>query len=265
MDASFALTGLLMGLVGGPHCVAMCGAACGALGRAARPAAAGSGVPRVAVMQGPQTGSPGALPAARPAIRSGQWAFQAGRLISYSVLGAVAAGSMQTVGWLSVQSAALRPVWTLMHVAAALLGLILLWQARQPAWLEDGALRLWHGLQSRLGHLVGPGRLPGTAPLVMGLAWGLLPCGLLYSALLVAALSPGLWQGAWVMLSFALGSALSLLAGPWLWARLRGEGAGTWAVRLAGASLFALSVWALWMGLVHDAAPWCVSPASPLS
>ena len=94
----------------------------------------------------------------------------------------------------------------------------------------------------------------------MGLAWGFLPCGLLYSALLVAALSPGPWQGASVMALFALGSSLSLLAGPWLWGRMRGSASGAWAVRLAGAALFALSVWALWMGLVHDTAPWCVTP-----
>jgi sulfite exporter TauE/SafE len=147
-----------------------------------------------------------------------------------------------------------------MHVAAALLGLALLWQARQPAWLEEGALRIWRGVQAALGPA--GGRAGGqAAPLVMGLAWGLMPCGLLYSALLVAALSPGPWQGAAVMGLFALGSSLSLLAGPWLWRRLRGAGSGAWAVRLAGAALFSISVWALWMGLVRGTAPWCLAPA----
>lgn len=253
MDSSLALTALLMGLAGGPHCVAMCGAACGALGRSA------SGAPGrvIAIAQA----QPHALQV-RSSISPGQWTFQLGRLLSYSALGAVAAASMQTVGWLSVHAAALRPLWTLMHVAAALLGLALVWQARQPAWLEDSALRLWHGLQAALARsgVHSSGR---AAPWAMGLAWGLMPCGLLYSALLVAALSPGPGSGALVMLLFALGSSLSLLAGPWLWRRLR-LGSGAWAVRLAGAALFALSVWALWMGLAHDTAPWCVTPA-PLS
>jgi sulfite exporter TauE/SafE len=91
-----------------------------------------------------------------------------------------------------------------------------------------------------------------------------MPCGLLYSALLVAALSPGPWQGAGVMLLFALGSSVSLLAGPWLW-RLLGRArpsSGAWAVRLAGAALLAMSVWALWMGWVHNAAPWCVTSSA---
>jgi hypothetical protein len=35
--------------------------------------------------------------------------------------------------------------------------------------------------------------------------------------------------------------------------------AGDWGVRLAGLALAASSLWALWMGLVHNTAPWCVS------
>ena len=58
----------------------------------------------------------------------------------------------------------------------------------------------------------------------------------------------------------SLGSGVSLLAGPWLWLRLRGHGSGQWAIRIAGLALMASSVWALWMGLVHNTAPWCLSP-----
>ena len=35
MQTTLAFTALLMGVVGGPHCVAMCGAACAGLGQAA--------------------------------------------------------------------------------------------------------------------------------------------------------------------------------------------------------------------------------------
>jgi len=231
MSSTLLATALLMGLAGGPHCVAMCGAACAALGSA----------------------KPGQVSGTRSL-----WLFQLGRLAGYSALGALAAASMQGLGWLSVQSAALRPVWSLLHVAAALLGLMLLVQGRQPPWLELGARRVWTRMRF---YLTGTGRVAGlTAPLALGTVWALLPCGLLYSALLVAALSADAAQGAGVMALFALGSGLSLMAGPWLWLRLRGPGSGQWAVRLAGAALLASSVWALWMGLVHDAAPWCVSP-----
>ena len=80
---------------------------------------------------------------------------------------------------------------------------------------------------------------------------------------LVAALTNHPLQGAVVMSAFALGSALVLTLGPWLWLRLRvfkTESDGAWGVRLAGLALAASAGWALWMGLVEYQAPWCVVP-----
>ena len=226
MQTSLAATALLMGLVGGPHCVAMCGAACAGIGQAA----------------GPRS-------------HSAMWTFQLGRVIGYSGLGAVAAASIQGMGWLSIQTVALRPVWTLFHVAALVLGLLLVWKAQQPVWLESAGRRLWSGARTLAA---GWGR---GAPLVIGMFWTFLPCGLLYSALLVAAMTGQVLEGAVVMALFALGTSVSMMAGPWLWLRLKGPGSGHWGVRLAGLALAASSFWALWMGLAHNTAPWCVAPA----
>jgi hypothetical protein len=181
------------------------------------------------------------------------WTFQAGRVLGYALLGALAAASMQGVGWLSVQSAAIRPIWTLLHIAALVLGLVLLLSARQPVWLEAAGKSLWVRVRS----WVGKGH--AGAPLMLGTVWALLPCGLLYSALLVAAMSARPLDGAVVMALFALGTSVSMMAGPWLWLRLRGAGSGQWGVRLAGLALAASSGWAVWMGLFHDTAPWCIS------
>ena len=179
-------------------------------------------------------------------------------MLGYSALGAMAAASMRGLGWLSVHSAALRPVWTLFHLAAAMLGLMLLWQARQPVWLENSARKVWQSVCSMTGNVKGSTAL---APIgLLGIVWALLPCGLLYSALLVAAMTSRAAEGAGVMALFALGSGVSLMAGPWLWLRLRGHDSGPWAIRIAGLALLASSVWALWMGLVHNTAPWCLSP-----
>ncbi len=218
------MTALLMGLVGGPHCVAMCGAACAGVGHAAG------------------ARSTRAL-----------WTFQAGRVVGYSLLGALAAASMQGVGWLSVQSAAIRPVWTLFHVAALVLGLVLLLSARQPVWLERAGKSIWLHARGWVG------RGGASAPLLLGAVWALLPCGLLYSAVLVAAMSARPLDGALVMALFAAGTSVSMMAGPWLWLRLRGVGNGQWGVRLAGLALALSSGWAVWMGLFHDTAPWCIS------
>lgn len=227
MQSSMAVTALLMGLVGGPHCVAMCGAACAGMGQAA-------GSRRSAAM----------------------WSFQAGRLVGYSALGVLAAASVQGLGWLTVQSAALRPVWSLLHVAATVLGLVLLVSGRQPVWLQEGARSVWIRVRkASAGSVL-------AAPLGLGVVWSLLPCGLLYSALLLASLSGDPVSGGWVMALFAAGTSLTMMAGPWLWLKLglARMGDGTWGIRLAGAALAVVSGWALWMGLVHNQAPWCVVP-----
>jgi len=225
VQASLALTSLLMGLAGGPHCIAMCGAACAGIGQAA-------GERRNAAML----------------------TFQLGRIIGYSSLGALAAASMQGLGWLTVQSAALRPVWTLFQVATCVLGLLLLWKAQQPVWLEHAGKAIWQRARA-----LAAGRGRGL-PLVIGALWTFLPCGLLYSALLVAALTGHPLEGAAVMALFALGTSVSLMAGPWLWLRLGGRGAGDWGVRLAGLVLAVTSAWALWMAFAHNSAPWCAVP-----
>lgn len=230
MEVSLVLTALLMGLAGGPHCIAMCGAACAGIGLTA----------------GEQPGQQ----------NRAMGLFQLGRLIGYAALGALAAATMQGLGWMTVHSAALRPVWSMLHVAALVLGLVLLFQARQPAWLERSARNLWariKRLQQRGGAL---------GPVLVGMLWAFLPCGLLYSALMVAALTGVIWQGAAVMALFVLGTSVSLLAGPWLLLRLKGLGFadGQWGIRLAGLALAVSAGFALWMGLMHNQAPWCTTP-----
>ncbi len=218
MQSTLIATAFLMGIAGGPHCIAMCGAACSGIGR---------GKPRETAF------------------------FHIGRLIGYAGLGLMAASSIQGIGWLSIQSHALRPVWSMFHVAAIVLGLVLLISAKQPAFLDAGAKRLWRRIGSH----------HPLTPLGMGIAWALMPCGLLYSAVLIAALSAQALEGALVMLTFALGSSLSLIIGPWLWFRLKGvTSTGQWGIRLAGLTLAITSGWGLWMGLMHNNAPWCVTP-----
>jgi len=225
MQSSLAVTAVLMGLVGGPHCVAMCGAACAGLAQAAG-----------------------------PRQRHALIAFQIGRLVGYSVLGAVAAGGMQALGWLSLQSAALRPVWSMLHVTVMLVGVWLMLQARQPVWLDQSARRLWQRV--RQSH----DRRTRSAPWIIGALWIFMPCGLLYSALLVAALSGGPLEGALSMALFAAGSSLGLIAGPGLLARIREAGnrfRQDWGTRVAGGLLAATALFALWMDLADRIALWC--------
>jgi sulfite exporter TauE/SafE len=235
MLSSLLITAGLMGVVGGPHCLAMCGAAC--LGISRWPA--------------------------RSAWHN-VLLFQCGRLVGYASLGALAAMSMDSLGWLTLQSAGFRPVWSMVHVAAVLFGLLLLWRGEQPVWLTRTAQQLWQRVASPAKREAMQQRAHG--PLLLGMAWALLPCGLLYSALLVALFSGGPGQGAMVMLMFALGGGAMLTLLPLLWDQLQGPRAvsSRWSARgtrLAGLTLSATAAWGLWMGLVHDQAPWCVQPS----
>lgn len=216
------VSALVMGLVGGPHCVAMCGAACAGIARAAG------------------AHSTRAL-----------WAWQFSRLLGYSLMGALAGGTVQGLGWMGQNTAVLRPLWTMVHVAAFLLGLALLWQARQPAFIDGWAQAIWRKARpvlAALGH---------KAPVVLGVGWALMPCGLLYSALLVASLSASALDGAVIMASFAQGTMVSLVAGPWLLLRVQSARSGGWGIRLAGLALAGTSGWALWMGMTQPTGLWC--------
>lgn len=238
---ALASTVFFMGLVGGTHCLAMCAAPCGAL--------TGAGQARAGLAAGEQVvqWQPRGSVLRRTAI------FHVGRLIGYGMAGALAAYAMDRLAWLGEHSTALRPLWTLTHVAVMGWGLAMLAQARQPAWVEAAGRSLWRVTQPVLAR---PGGL-----LFAGMAWALLPCGLLYTALMTAALSGGPMAGALCMVLFGLGSGLWLVAGPWVWMRLRDRlrgGTQEWGARLAGLVLCVLGGWALWMNLVHgQPAPWC--------
>jgi len=156
--------------------------------------------------------------------------------------------------WLGQFSPALRPVWTMTHVMVLAWGALMVFQARQPAWVESAGRYVWSKVK--------PLTATPAGVFMAGVAWALLPCGLLYTALLMAALSGSPFRGAMCMLLFGVGSGLWLIAGPWLWGRLRqrlNQRREGWGTRLAGAVLLLMGGVALWMGVVHgQPAPWCV-------
>lgn len=223
MQSSLILTTFIMGVAGGPHCVAMCGAACGGIVH-------GNG-------------------------KSAALLFQVGRVLGYSVLGAAAAVSVSALAWLSSQTNILHPIWTFFHVLVFSWGLILLIYARQPVWVGHVGRNIWQRLRN-LSQARG-------GVLLTGMLWALMPCGLLYSAVLVASLSGNPIQGAISMAGFAAGSSFSLLLAPWLWLRLKNSSqifSETNGMRVAGLMLIIVAGWAIWMDLVHQTKVFCVAP-----
>lgn len=225
MLLTLAAAAFLMGLAGGPHCAAMCGPLCGGVVRVAR---AEEKAPHI------------------------WWQFHAGRLVGYSLAGAAAGQAVQTFAWLTSQSAVLRPLWTLLHVAVLVWGVTLLALGRQPALVSTAGRRVWSGVRPLLPRAGGV--------FSVGVLWTAMPCSLLYSALLAASLTGGPAAGALCMALFAAGSAVSLAIVPWLFDRLPADGdrmrkdRGT---RAAGALLVAAAVWALWMDVFQRVAIWC--------
>jgi sulfite exporter TauE/SafE len=163
--------------------------------------------------------------------------YQAGRMLGYSALGALAGGTAGLVTQLS----GLRFLLAGLLATAALLMLAQAAKRLPPrwtAWLPQLSLPVpGAGLSRRIAPLLAaPTGMRGVA---LGLALSALPCGLLYAALAGAAATGSALAGALAMAAFVLGT-LPALFGVALLGRLflRRAGGG---LRLAAAALFALN------------------------
>lgn len=220
MQSALIYSALIMGLAGGPHCVAMCGAACTALTQSQQH--------RYAIYQ-----------------------YHVGRLLGYALLGALATLAIQSIAWLSSYSKSLHPLWTFFHVLIFVWGLLLMIYARQPIWVDHAGRTVWRYVK-KLGMKRG-------GYFYIGMLWALMPCGLLYSALIIASFNGNPLGGALSMAAFAAGSSVSLFLAPWLWLKLKTNAIEPYGMRLAGLLLSAASAWAIWMDLTHNTKIWCVS------
>ena len=139
-----------------------------------------------------------------------------GRIVSYVLVGAIV-GAVSSV---LVTGGQLAGVGSLLRQGIAILtGLLLIWLGLvqiQPGFLPQ--LPILHPLLSGKLHERLSGamtRISGTAqwwtPALLGLFWGLIPCGFLYTAQLKAAETSALWQGGLTMLAFGLGTVPMML------------------------------------------------------
>jgi sulfite exporter TauE/SafE len=188
VDLPVLLAALLAGALGGLHCVAMCG--------------------------GLATG----LASCGPAGRGGRTALllNLGRVGGYTiagvVVGALGAGLLGVVriAWLApVLRAAVGGVMVVVAVRV--------WRPRWFAGSRGASLGAWRGLQwlrSRCVPASGPLR-----PLLLGVFWGWLPCGLSTMLLAAAWLQGSALHGGLVMLAFGLGTLPLMTVLAWTGAR----------------------------------------------
>jgi sulfite exporter TauE/SafE len=159
--------------------------------------------------------------------------YQAGRMLGYATLGALAGGS---AGLLMLASGLRFVLAGLLALAA----LLMLGQAstRLAHWLPRWPKpRLPGVVERRLGALLAAPT--GWRGVLLGLLLSALPCGLLYAALAAAASSGSALAGAMGMAAFVLGTVPALGAVALL-GQLFGRRHGP-AMRLAGAGLFVLN------------------------
>ncbi len=211
-DSGF-LALFLVGLLGGTHCVGMCGGIVGALAMGA------------------------------PARCSLLLAYNAGRILSYAVAGAI----VGAVGEASIALAGQLPLRGILYLFANLmliaLGLYLLGVSSALAFTERIGDRLWRQLQPLTRRY-----LPARSPLQafpLGLLWGWLPCGLVYSALATALSSGSAARGAGLMLAFGAGTLPNLLLAGLLAARLRAYTSRPALRMVAGLVVLGFGVWGL--------------------
>lgn len=181
-----------VGLLGGVHCLGMCGSIVGIL-----------------TAQLPKDGA--------------RWpfhlAYNSGRILSYTVAGLL-------VGAIGQAGLLLRDKVPIQHLLFALSSLMLialgLYLAGIWSWvrhIERAGSALWQRIQPLTRPL-----LPVTTParaLLLGTLWGWLPCGLVYSVLVTALASGHAQSGAMIMLAFGLGTLPNLMVIGLFWERCR--------------------------------------------
>jgi len=189
----------LVGLLGGTHCAAMCGGIVSALAS------------QTPVRMPGQTGEKAVWPL--------HLAYNIGRISSYALAGAV----MGSIGGIGLLFNAILPVQMALYVVANLmlvaLGFYLTGFTRVLAFAEGLGQGFWSRIQPLTGRFLPARRISQALPL--GMLWGWLPCGMVYSILTTALVSGSAGRGAGLMLAFGLGTLPNLLLAGLLLKRLR--------------------------------------------
>lgn len=179
--APLLASALILGLLGGGHCLGMCGGLMGALTLA--------------------------IPAEQ---RSRRWrlllAYNLGRAISYALAGLL----LGVAGWAVANSPAAMAMRFLAGLLLIVMGLYLAGWWSGLTRIEQLGRGLWKHLQPLSRRVLPVSSLPRA--LLLGALWGWLPCGLVYSTLLWAASQGNVLDSAALMLAFGVGTWPVLIA-----------------------------------------------------
>jgi len=230
MDYSILVTSLVVGLLGGIHCLGMCGGVVGAL----------------------TFGVDVKIQTSRFRMMLFQVAYNTGRISSYIIIGAIFGYIGMALGSL----ATFLPAQQLLQVIAGLfmiaLGLYLAGWWYGIVAIEKAGQGLWKHVQPYANKLTPIKHLPQAW--LYGLVWGWLPCGLVYSMLIMAMSAGGAFEGAMVMLAFGLGTLPNLLlmgAFAFYFTRLSRK---EWIRKGAGLGVIGMGLWQLYLAWAIEVA-----------
>jgi len=182
------LSAFIIGLMGGVHCIGMCGGIVSVLG---------------VNINHPQKSS--ALSFYRLIL-----VYNFGRLFSYTLAG----GLMGSVAWMASHWLDIRGLQIFLQLFAAMF-MLMLGLYLSGWWMGLTKVEKLGGFFWRKIEPIGKRILPVdniNKAFSLGLLWGWLPCGLVYSVLIWALSAGSFKQGALIMLSFGLGTLPNLLA-----------------------------------------------------
>ena len=234
VTSTLFLTIFIGALVSGWHCALMCGGIAAGLERAKQNSSAEQNTTTLRFIS-------------RKKLVFEQFLTHLGRISTYVLLG-VLAGTLGfplwQQGWLPVQ----RVLFALAALIFLFQGYLVLTKNKTKTtawevWLNTKTAALWSKL-SKLLHQ--PGRKPHF---LVGLVWGLVPCGLIYSILPLAFLSGDGESGGLLMLAFGLGTLPNLLLISGFSARLAAWGHQTWARYMAAGLMIFTGLFGLYRAL----------------
>ncbi len=214
------LAAFLAGLLGGVHCLGMCGGIVSALS--------------LNTQMGNKSTVTGFL-----------LAYNSGRLLSYMLAGALLGGLSFLASHLLDIHSLQNHLRLLSAVLMLMLGLYLggWWQGLLK--IENMGQSLWQYIEP-LSRRLFPVQSIKNA-FLLGIFWGWLPCGLVYTLLFWAIASADAVKGALIMLSFGLGTLPTLLAMGWFALQLRQFIHHQLSRQVAGGLLVLFAFYYIWL------------------
>jgi len=137
-------------------------------------------------------------------------AYNFGRILTYSALGAVAGVLGRGVDFAGSLAGVSRAAMMVSGALMVLAGILMLVSTDAVSRLGNASIRFTSRLLKPLARFMSSAHIADR--FYLGLGLGFLPCGLVYMALLRSVAAGSAWAGAFSMMAFGLGTAGALLA-----------------------------------------------------